>query len=868
MKKTIILCVLFLSIHGLFAQKIVDEQAYQQWRRIDKKGLSYNGNWMFYGTVFQDIEKANTNQVVVQQVPKGKRLVFDNASDLKFIGQKDWIQYSVKDSTFLYNLKSDRKILWKTKAYTNALSGTDMLYYTHPETKSNTAGLWLQRLVCYNLESNDSLYISNVKSFRFLKSAKSIVYAQVNEGKVFLKKGILGGKQQTLYSANVADFGDFELNKEQNGGTFTLSEKQNGDFNLLYYFNLKTNLVHQILNFDDIKIKEEGYSVLKVPYAIDDATSFIQLQLRADNRLDNERIPKSNVEIWRSAQGTMERRTELLRKTKNAPSEQKYLYDLKNNKAVKVSSVGQYDQLMIPESGNYKGIFAIDKKPYSLEVDWTFNENFDLFWIDALSGQSKKVATTISNNPNWNPQGSFAVYYDNTLESWLVFDSTSGVLEFKNCSAKIPFAVANHHIDMGVTHPAYGLAGWLDGGNTVLVYDEFDIWAIDLTNQKAPYSLTKGYGRKNKITLRINNSAYGGDLSGKKSIVLTGFDNVNKSKGIYKFANNTVTKLAVVPNYNVTIEATSDDNSSVLFSKESYTIFPDLWWGTSEFSKQQQITDVNPQQKEYAFGTSKLITWKDFKGKENQGNLYLPENYDPKKTYPVLVNFYEKHTEELNQYHAPEYSISNINIPSYVSRGYVVFQPDVHYEYGAPGNSVYNDVISGVNYLISNGITEKGKIGIQGHSFGGYETSFLLTKTDVFSCAIVGSGVSNFTANYLTMRSNGLSNMFKYESDQYRMSGSLFDNLEGYIKNSPIFFAKNVTTPVLIFHNDNDRAVPFQEGMALFLSLRRLGKEALLINYKNENHTLDQIENQKDWTNKMQQYFDYYLKGSKRPDWM
>lgn len=422
---------------------------------------------------------------------------------------------------------------------------------------------------------------------------------------------------------------------------------------------------------------------------------------------------------------------------------------------------------------------------------------------------------------------------------------------------------------MKSSNTAFGIAGWLNNGNTVVLYDQFDLWAIDLTNQKKAYSITQGYGRKNKIELRYNENGFIGDLDNRKSITLVGFDIVHKSKGVYKLTNNSsITKVFANPDYNVKIETVSGDDSSVLFVKESFTVFPDLWWGTSSFGSQQKMTDINPQQKEYAWGTSKVLTWKSFNGKENQGNLYLPENYDSKKKYPVIVHFYEKHTEDFNAYLSPEISTSNINIPTLISQGYIIFQPDVHYEYGNPGNSVYNDVISGVEYLIAEGITEKGKIGIQGHSFGGYETSFLLTKSDVFSCAIVGSGVSNFTANYPVMRTNGISTMFKYEADQYRMGSSLYDNLDGYIKNSPIFSAKNITTPVLIFHNDNDRAVPYQEGQSLFFALRRLGKNALLVNYKKEGHTLDDAANKKDWTNKMQQYFDYYLKGTAKPDWM
>lgn len=865
MKKIIVLCILFMGIHSLSAQKkAVDEAAYQTWKRINSKSLSYNGKWMTYSTVFQDEEKENKKQIIIQEAPKGKRLVLDNVSDLKFIGKKDWIQYSKKDSTILQNLKSGQKRLWKIKHYTNALEGTDILYYTRPETPKGKT--FLQRLVCYNIESNDSLTVNNLKSSRFLKN-KSILYLQIENDIVFLKHGIPGGKQQTIYSGKASDFGDFQLNGKEDGGSFTLKGNNSSDFNMLYYFNLNTNSVHPIFNYNDIALNNPEFSISKIAYGLNEKSNFIQLQVNSNKRPENTQIPKSEIEIWKSGQGTMERRQELLRNSKTLPSESKFLYDIKNKKVIKIAATGEFDQVAIPESGNFKGFFATDKKPYSVEVDWTFNERNDVYWIDEATGKSTKVLTGVFGNPTWNPQGSFAILYDEQQKVWTAFDANT--MQFKNISTVIPFPVYDDNVDMKSANTAYGIAGWLNNGNTVVLYDQFDMWAIDLANQKQPYSITKGFGRSNKVELRYSESGFIGDLDQRKSITLIGFDTEHKSKGVYKLTNNnSVTKVFANPDYNVRVEAVSGDNASVLFTKESYTIYEDLWWGTANFASQQKMTDINPQQKEYAWGTSKLISWKDFNGKENQGNLYLPENYDSKKTYPVIVHFYEKHTENLNEYQLPETSTSNINIPSYVSRGYIVFQPDVHYTYGDPGNSVYNDVISGIDYLIAAGITEKGKIGIQGHSFGGYETSFLLTKSDVFSCAIVGSGVSNFTANYPVMRSNGISTMFKYEADQYRMGSSLYDNIDGYIKNSPLFSAKNIKTPTLIFHNDNDRAVPYQEGQSLFFALRRLGKQAWLVNYKKEGHTLDQAGNRKDWTIKMQQYFDYYLKAADRPDWM
>ncbi|MEO8253717.1 MAG: prolyl oligopeptidase family serine peptidase [Flavobacterium sp.] len=866
MKKIVILCMFFLSIHSLFAQnKVVDASAYQTWKRINSKSLSYDGKWMSYTTVFQDEEKENKKQIIIQQTPKGKHIVFDNATDLKFIGKKDWIQYKVNDSTLLQNLKSGTKRVWKTEQYTTILEGTDFLYYTRPEAEKGN--LYLQRLICYNIARNDSSSVNNIKSFRFLKD-KSILYLQIEKDQAVLKHGFLGEKHQIVYSGKAADFGDFQLNGKEDGGSFTLRTNNNADYNMVYYFNLKSQNVNPLFNYDEVSINDPAYSISKIAYGLNENTNFVQLALNSTKRPENTRHPRSEIEVWKSNQGTMERREELVRNSKIPPSEPKYLYDIKNKKSIKITSAGEFDQLFVPESADYKGIFAVDKKPYAVEVDWTFNEYVDLFWIDTATGKSKKIITRTSANPIWNPQGTFAVLYDDNQKSWMVFDSNPNVLEFKNISNQIPFPVFNDQIDMASVNTAYGIAGWLNNGNTVVIYDQFDMWAIDLTHQKPAYAITQGYGRKNKVALRFEELGYAGDFTHKTTKTLLGFDTVHMAKGVYKLSNNKVTKVFANPNYNVSIEAKSGDNSSILFSKESYTVFNDLWWATSNFGSQERITDVNPQQKEYAWGTSKLVTWKDFNGKENQGNLYLPENYDAKKTYPVIVHFYEKHTENLNQYQQPETSTANIDIPSYVSRGYVVFQPDVHYTYGEPGNSVYNDVSSGVDYLIAQGITEKGKIGIQGHSFGGYETSFLLTKTNVFSCAIIGSGVSNFTSNYPVMRSNGISTMFKYEADQYRMGSSLFDNLDGYIKNSPLFSANNVTTPALIFHNDGDRAVPYQEGQSLFFALRRLGKQAWLVNYKKEGHTLDQATNRIDWTNKMQQYFDYYLKGEARPDWM
>ena len=210
-----------------------------------------------------------------------------------------------------------------------------------------------------------------------------------------------------------------------------------------------------------------------------------------------------------------------------------------------------------------------------------------------------------------------------------------------------------------------------------------------------------------------------------------------------------------------------------------------------------------------------------------------------------------------------------INTVTYVSNGYVVFMPDVHFTIGAPGESCYNAVVSGTQMLIDKGIADKDHIGIQGHSWSGYQVAYLVTRTNMFKCANLGAAVSSMVSAYTGIRSgSGSPRMFMYEQTQSRMGKTLWDDPEAYIKNSPIFYADKIQTPLLIFHCDADEAVPYSEGLNLFLAMRRLHKPAWLLNYKGDKHFLYNKAAEVDWTIRLQQFFDHYLKDAPMPRWM
>lgn len=251
------------------------------------------------------------------------------------------------------------------------------------------------------------------------------------------------------------------------------------------------------------------------------------------------------------------------------------------------------------------------------------------------------------------------------------------------------------------------------------------------------------------------------------------------------------------------------------------------------------------------------------------GLLVKPAGFDASQKYPLIVNFYEKLSDGLHQHRAPSFGRSQISPVQYASRGYVVFMPDIPYRIGYPGESAYDAILSGVTYLIQRGGIDAKRMALQGHSWGGYQTMYLLTRTNLFKCAEAGAAVGNMTSAYGGIRwESGLSRHFQYEHQQSRIGGSLWEKPLNYIENSPLFNLHKVETPVLLLHNDKDGAVPFEQGIELFTGLRRLQKPTWLLNYNEEPHWPVKLPNRIDFQTRMQQFFDHYLLGEPQPRWM
>ncbi|HEX6975972.1 MAG TPA: prolyl oligopeptidase family serine peptidase, partial [Vicinamibacterales bacterium] len=305
-----------------------------------------------------------------------------------------------------------------------------------------------------------------------------------------------------------------------------------------------------------------------------------------------------------------------------------------------------------------------------------------------------------------------------------------------------------------------------------------------------------------------------------------------------------------------------------VYTKETSLEPGDYYITDAKFGEGSRLTDMRPQVAQFEWSSGvQLVNYTSDKGDKLQAALFLPANYEKGKAYPTVVNFYEKMSQTANQFAAP--SANGFNRSVYTSNGYAVLVPDITYKVNDPGMSAVWCMVPAVKAAVATGVVDPKHIGITGHSWGGYQTAFLVTQTNIFAAAVAGAPLTDMVSMYsLVYKNTGGTNQAIFESSQGRFKGGYWDNWDAYYRNSPVFFAKNVTTPLMILHNDKDGAVDFTQGVEYFNTLRRLQKPVIMLEYIGENHGLRKPSNMRDYTVRMKEYFDHYLMGAPAPDWM
>jgi acetyl esterase/lipase len=543
------------------------------------------------------------------------------------------------------------------------------------------------------------------------------------------------------------------------------------------------------------------------------------------------------------------------------------LYDVRSRRTVQLATLDM-PEVEVANRGDGAVALGASSLPYQIATQWG-EDGTDFYTVDVPSGRATKAVEYLSGRVQLSPEGRWLTWYNPNERHWFALDTRTR--QQRMLSDGLP-PVYNEQHDTPDLPRAYGSAGWTTHDDLFLIYDAFDIWAVDPTGKRPPVNVTDGAGRRENIRFRyVRLDPEERALDPSKDMLLRAFHLWTKQSGFYqdRIAASTPPARLIMADKSFGQPSRARNADVLLLTRSDFREFPDLWVSEPSFQKFTRISDANSQQQQYAWGSAELVSWRSADGEVLQGVLYKPDGFDPARKYPMMVYFYERLSDGLYNHVVPAAGSSSINTTFYVSRGYLVFTPDIPYSVGYPGESALKAVVPGVLELVGQGFVDEKRIGVQGHSWGGYQIAYLVTKTNIFTAAEAGAPVANMISAYGGIRwGTGMSRQFQYEKTQSRIGGTLWAAPLHFIENSPIFWADKVRTPLLMMHNDEDGAVPWEQGIEYFVALRRLGKPVWLLNYNGEDHGLRKPQNRFDWTVRMQQFFDHYLKDSPPPVWL
>jgi len=503
--------------------------------------------------------------------------------------------------------------------------------------------------------------------------------------------------------------------------------------------------------------------------------------------------------------------------------------------------------------------------PYTKMVSYD-GSYYDIYVIDPKTGDRILVEKQLFRGARLSPNGKHIYWFED--KDWHIYDIATKTT--KNITSSLDVRFDREDWDTPSPAYGYGIAGWTDDDASILVYDRYDIWEIKPDGSK-PRMITEGFGRKNDLSfryLRLDPEEI--TINPKKTILLRTTNEETMAGGFFRdrVSGKKLPKKLVMADKRFGFPRKAKKADRLLYSRSSFDEYPDLWVSDVDFKKPRKITDLGKQIEPFFWGKAELRSFYSADGKPLKGILVKPENFDPNKKYPMMVYIYETLHQMLHSFRHPSPGTS-VNFPYYVSNGYVMWMPDIEYDTGYPGKDALKCVLPGIQMLVREGFINPEAIGIQGHSWGGYQIAYMVTQTNIFAAAEAGAPVSNMTSAYGGIRwGSGMVRQFQYEKTQSRQGDSLWKVPMRYIENSPVFWADNVQTPLMIIHNDEDGAVPWYQGIEYMMALRRLGKEAYMFNYNGEAHGLRKRVNQKHWTRCMDEFFDHHLKGAPAPKWM
>lgn len=857
--------IIIVCVHGLFAQKpVIDSVAYKQWPSLfwQGPGISKNGKYVFY---------------IIKDVPVGSKTLVVQSTDGKWKkefkgGLKDGSQTTLSDKYFLFSNNNDSLGMLPLGTdqikYVPNISSWRLLEIKGAEFLSYTSSRNPKDLVLKNLKTNNKRSFTDVNSWDF------------DEDVLILYKSVNGNQKQSI---NLADFATGRISKIWEGYRpenliLDVKHKQlafkTGDSVWYYKFDAANAVCISDKNSSGI----DSGLILGYLESFSKNGKFIFTSLSGKG----EAIKPKNgvVEIWSYTDVQLQINQE------KPATDQRYVsvIDVEDHRLVRLQQK-EGEEFQFPKSEDDAEV-ALVANPLMVGLGSVWNKAYKLSWdLVALKNGNRKRLNFLDNIAGTlSPRGKYILYFDEEQQAYFSYEIATERIRHLTKGINVLWA-SMHRDDLpGAISGSRGLAAWQKDDESVLVYDRYDIWKLDLSNKQRPINLTNGYGKKNEVVFNYTFESDGGKIIGKdEKLYLTAFNKENKNNGFFlkQLGKSGDPDLLYMGPYLYKTNSgyVEDDGGSPIKAKDadvyivrrmSATDAPN-YFSTKDFKTFTRLSDLQPQKK-YNWYTTELHSWKSLDGRKLQGILYKPENFDPNKKYPVIFYYYERKSDGLNTYLKPELLCAGcaIDIPTYVSRGYLVFSPDIYYKIGDPMQGTYDAVVSAANYVSTLSFVNAKKLGLQGCSWGGIQTNYLVTHTNLFAAAVSSSGFSDWVSHYGTLGEPGPLSAFgdaTYEGGQTRMGVNLWENPEAYVKSSPIFQVDKTTTPLLIMQGKKDTGCPFSNTLEFYLGLRRLGKKAWMLAYPEGGHGLGGNDAD-DFSIRMMQFFDHYLKGKLAPIWM
>jgi dipeptidyl aminopeptidase/acylaminoacyl peptidase len=829
------------------------------------------------------IRSAKKKKLKKEQMPKDSLgiLVFRHHKVYVFPNLK---QYSIsKENARWVAFLTDMKKPEKKKGKEDEKKGEEPKAKEYDQSKESKS-----QLVLFHAVSGDTVCFQNVTEYYYAPLGHSITFIRQTKDSLDRTEVMVfdteKGKSNIIFKKTGTAK---KITSDQQGGHFgflfstdTIKEKV---FNL-YYGSLTTGEPKPVVvpdgigvplgwapsEFADLTFSDNGQRIFF-------GTNLKPKAEPKDTLLDDEK-PVLDIWSWKDKELQPEQKINLEKEKKRT---YKAVYLIDKDKFIQLGDPLVREVRTI-QKGNGRFALGIDPSPYKLAASWTGKTTCDYYLVDVETG-IKRIIVQNKSLVSLSPVGNYVVWYDPADSTYYSRSTDINANEALDLSSNIPVSFCDERWDMPGDANPYGIAGWSDSDKYtfsesdkyLFLYDRYDIWKVALDGTKVPVNATRNYGRKNSLQLRYQKLDPEEEfIDTGKPVIVHAFDEQNKSEGYFNadLRNYSDPRLLLMEDFRFEKLAKAKTAEALIWTRENVSESPDLWTCNQLFEHRHRLSDANPQQKSFVWPVVRLVHWDSFSGKPLEGLLYFPETIDLERKYPMIVYFYERNADNLNAYTAPAPTRSTVNKTFYPSNDYIVFVPDIIYEEGSPGRAAFDAVVSGTQFVSNMFLfIDRKRIGIQGQSWGGYQTAWLITQTDLFAAAMAGAPVSNMTSAYGGIRGeSGLSRMFQYEQDQSRIGGTLWDKPLQYIENSPLFYVPKIKTPLLIMHNDNDGAVPWTQGIELFTAMRRLNKPVWMLTYNNEEHNLkaESWANRMDLTIRMKQFFDHYLKDGPMPSWM